>query len=191
MADNIKYRFIQNVGDYFPSGYFGEDFLEKVRKCADVSTDEMKALCSPYAQLQRDYNEFKNFIINQNPRVKDAIKKTHDFHTRLLRILGYETDNAYTEPFVVNAEAEPIEMIPVRHILRRGSQVKMLIMEMQHLIPVGDLPDSLNSNMSRSRIEIPEYSVITPVNGNLYLNLTAISIRFLLLLSIKLLRNCF
>lgn len=90
MADNIKYRFIQNVGDYFPSGYFGEDFLEKVRKCADVSTDEMKALCSPYAQLQRDYNEFKNFIINQNPRVKDAIKKTHDFHTRLLRILGYE-----------------------------------------------------------------------------------------------------
>lgn len=29
MADNIKYRFIQNVGDYFPSGYFGEDFLEK------------------------------------------------------------------------------------------------------------------------------------------------------------------
>ena len=37
MADNIKYRFIQNVGDYFPSGYFGEDFLEKVRKCADVS----------------------------------------------------------------------------------------------------------------------------------------------------------
>ena len=138
MADNIKYRFIQNVGDYFPSGYFGEDFLEKVRKCADVSTDEMKALCSPYAQLQRDYNEFKNFIINQNPRVKDAIKKTHDFHTRLLRILGYETDNAYTEPFVVNAEAEPIEMIPVRHILRRGSQVKMLIMEMQHLIPVGE-----------------------------------------------------
>ena len=103
MADNIKYRFIQNVGDYFPSGYFGEDFLEKVRKCADVSTDEMKALCSPYAQLQRDYNEFKNFIINQNPRVKDAIKKTHDFHTRLLRLLGYETDNAYTEPLVVNA----------------------------------------------------------------------------------------
>ena len=28
MADNIKYRFIQNVGDYFPSGYFSEDFIE-------------------------------------------------------------------------------------------------------------------------------------------------------------------
>lgn len=138
MADNIKYRFIQNVGDYFPSGYFGEDFLEKVRKCADISTDEMKALCTPYVQLQHDYDEFKNFIVNQNPRAKDAIKKTHDFHTRLLRILGYDTDNAYSEPFVVNAETEPIEMIPVRHILRRGSQVKMLVMEMQHLIPVSE-----------------------------------------------------
>ena len=31
MADNIKYRFIQNVGDYFPAGYFGEDFLERFR----------------------------------------------------------------------------------------------------------------------------------------------------------------
>lgn len=138
MADNIQYRFIQNVGDYFPSGYFGEDFLEKVRKCADVSTDDIKALCTPYVQLQHDYDEFKNFIFNQNPRVKDAIRRMHDFHTRLLRILGYDTDNAYCEPFVVNAEAEPIEMIPVRHILRRGSQVKMLIMEMQHLIPIDE-----------------------------------------------------
>lgn len=40
MADNIKYRFIQNVGDYFPSGYFGEDFLEKVQKCAGLSNEE-------------------------------------------------------------------------------------------------------------------------------------------------------
>ena len=32
MADNIKYRFIQNVGDYFPSGYFSDDFFDKVQK---------------------------------------------------------------------------------------------------------------------------------------------------------------
>ena len=32
MADNITYRFIQNVGDYFPSGYFTEDFVDKVQK---------------------------------------------------------------------------------------------------------------------------------------------------------------
>ena len=32
MAENVKYKFIQNVGDYFPSGYFSEDFIDKDRK---------------------------------------------------------------------------------------------------------------------------------------------------------------
>ena len=52
MADNIKYRFIQNVGDYFPSGYFSEDFIDKVQKAAGVSSDEMNDLCSPYVALR-------------------------------------------------------------------------------------------------------------------------------------------
>lgn len=138
MADNIKYRFIQNVGDYFPSGYFGEDFLEKVQKCAGLSNEDIKNLCSPFVRLQHDYDEYKNFIINHNPRVEDAIKKTHDFNTQLLKILGYETDHAYQEHCITGEDTEPIEMIPVRHILRQGQQVKMFVMEMQHLIATGD-----------------------------------------------------
>ena len=138
MADNIKYRFIQNVGDYFPSGYFGEDFLDKVQKCAGLSNDEVKALCSPFVRLQHDYDEYKNFIINNNPRIEDAIKKTHDFNTQLLNILGYETDHAYQEHCVVTEDSDPIEMIPVRHILRQGQQVKMFVMEMQNLIALND-----------------------------------------------------
>lgn len=138
MSDNIKYRFIQNVGDYFPSGYFGEDFLEKVQKCAGLSNEDIKNLCSPFVRLQHDYDEYKNFIINHNPRVEDAIKKTHDFNTQLLKILGYETDHAYQEHCVTGEDTEPIEMIPVRHILRQGQQVKMFVMEMQHLIATGD-----------------------------------------------------
>lgn len=138
MADNIKYRFIQNVGDYFPSGYFGEDFLEKVQKSAGLSNEDIKNLCSPFVRLQHDYDEYKNFIINHNPRVEDAIKKTHDFNTLLLKILGYETDHVYQEHCVTGEETEPIEMIPVRHILRQGQQVKMFVMEMQHLIAIND-----------------------------------------------------
>ena len=138
MADNIKYRFIQNVGDYFPSGYFGEDFLEKVQKCAGLSNEDIKNLCSPFVRLQHDYDEYKNFIINHNPRVEDAIKKTHDFNTQLLKILGYETDHVYQEHCVTGEDTEPIEMIPVRHILRQGQQVKMFVMEMQHLIAIND-----------------------------------------------------
>lgn len=138
MADNIKYRFIQNVGDYFPSGYFGEDFLEKVQKSAGLSNEDIKNLCSPFVRLQHDYDEYKNFIINHNPRVEDAIKKTHDFNTLLLKILGYETDHVYQEHCVTGEDTEPIEMIPVRHILRQGQQVKMFVMEMQHLIAIND-----------------------------------------------------
>ena len=136
MADNIKYRFIQNVGDYFPSGYFSDDFFEKVQKCAGISNDEVKDICSPYVRLKQEYNDYKNFIINDRPRVEDAIKKTHDFHTSLLSILGYQTDHAYQEHCVVNDESTPVEMIPVRHVIRQGEQVKMLVMEMQNLIPI-------------------------------------------------------
>lgn len=138
MADNIKYRFIQNVGDYFPSGYFSDDFFDKVQKCAGISNDEIKKICSPYVRLKQEYNDYKNFIINDRPRVEDAIKKTHDFHTRLLSVLGYETDHAYQEPCIVNDEATPVEMIPVRHVIRQGQQVKMLVMEMQNLIPIDE-----------------------------------------------------
>ena len=144
MADNIKYRFIQNVGEYFPSGYFGDDFLEKVQKCAGLSSEEVKTLCSPFVRLQHDYDEYKNFIINHNPRIEDAVKKTHDFNTLLLKILGYETDHAYQEHCIVNEDSDPIEMIPVRHVLRQGQQVKMFVMEMQNLIAIDDRePDGL------------------------------------------------
>jgi hypothetical protein len=146
MADNITYRFIQNVGDYFPSGYFSDDFINKVQNCAGRSADEMKDLCSPYVQIRGEYEEFKNFIINSHARKEDEIKHTHDWHTTLLRKLGYNTDHAYEEPYVVKegTNDSPSEIIPVRHIIRSGNQVAMLIMEMQNLITINDVePDGL------------------------------------------------
>ena len=135
MADNIKYRFIQNVGDYFPSGYFSEDFIDKVQKASGLTADGMAALCQPYAQLRREYEAYKNYSVNTNPRVKDAIRHTHDFNSRLLRILGYGPMDQYC--FYGLDEASQA-VVPVRQVLRRGAGVSMLIMEMQHLIPVGD-----------------------------------------------------
>lgn len=146
MADNITYRFIQNVGEYFPSGYFTDDFINKVQTCAGYSADDMKALCSPYVQIRSEYEEYKNFIINGRARKEDQIKHTHDWHTTLLKKLGYETEHAYQEPFVVKdgGSDSPTEMIPVRHIIRSGEQISMLIMEMQNLITVNDSePDGL------------------------------------------------
>lgn len=138
MADNIKYRFIQNVGDYFPSGYFSDDFLEKVQKCAGLSAEEMKSLNASFVSLQKHYDDYKNFIVNLHPRTEDAIKHTHDFNTRLLRLLGYDPGHPYSEWLVVKDDCEPAEVIPVRHILRRGGRTKMLVMEMQHLVRVDE-----------------------------------------------------
>lgn len=135
MADNIKYRFIQNVGDYFPSGYFSEDFIDKVQKAAGVSSDEMADLCTPYVALRREYEAYKNYIVNTNPRVKDAIKHTHDFNNRLLKILGYDAEETYT---FLSVSDDASSVVPVRQVLHRGGNTSMLIMEMQHLIKVGD-----------------------------------------------------
>lgn len=135
MADNIKYRFIQNVGDYFPSGYFSEDFIDKVQKASGVSADEMSELCSPYVQLRREYDSYKNYIVNSNPRVKDAILHTHQFNDRLLQILGYTPESEYRF-YAIDEEAQTV--VPVRQVLSRGGNTSMLVMEMQHLIPIGD-----------------------------------------------------
>lgn len=136
MADNIKYRFIQNVGDYFPSGYFSEDFIDKVQKASGLSADEMSDLCSPYVQLRREYDAYKNYIVNSNPRVKDAILHTHEFNDRLLSILGYEPEGKAYKFHAIDEEAQTV--VPARLVLSRGGQTTMLVMEMQHLIQVGD-----------------------------------------------------
>lgn len=136
VTDNIKYRFIQNIGDYFPSGYFSEDFIDKVQKASGLNSDDMNALCPPFVALRAEYEKYKNYIVNTNPRTKDAIKHTHDFHTRLLKILGYSTDSPYDRFYSVDEENNFV--VPVRHILTKNGRTAMLVMEMQPLIKIGD-----------------------------------------------------
>lgn len=140
MAENIKYRFIENEGDYFPSDYFGEDFLKKVQQLADYNDEQMKALCPPFVQLREHYTNYKNFIINSNPRPKDAIYRTNEFHQRLLKILGYDPQGVgYQEKYVVTEENDITEIVPVRNILRHNNKIQMMILEMRPLIKVGDV----------------------------------------------------
>lgn len=83
MADNITYRFIQNVGDYFPSGYFTDDFINKVQSCAGYSADDMKALCSPYVQIYNPQIQIsaesgtKRSIFRQKNKTKRSKKRLH------------------------------------------------------------------------------------------------------------------
>lgn len=135
-TENVKYRFIQNVGDYFPSGYFGEDFINKVQKASGLSADEMAQLNTPFVALRQEYDKYKNYIINTNPRVKDAIKHTHDFNTMLLRVLGYDVSKAYDQFYAVSSGDDGV--VPVRHVLTHNGKTRMLVMEMQHLIKTGE-----------------------------------------------------
>ena len=137
MADNIKYRFIQNVGDFFPSGYFGEDFIDKVQKVSGYTAEQVADVCSRYVQFRRRYDDYKNRIVTQVLRPKDSIRYTHEFHNDLLKLLGYgDLGTPYSEHYILDEDHQ--ELIPVRHVLRRNNAVQMLIMEMRPLIKVGD-----------------------------------------------------
>lgn len=159
MAENIKYRFIENVGDFFPTDYFGEDFLEKVQKCADYSGEQVKELSSKYPTLRQPYDSYKNFIVNQNPRTEDAIERTHEWHTRVLDTLGYPTAAPYTEYLTLGETEDKIETVPVRHILRKNNKVQMLIMEMQPLIKVGDTEPAGLFEQRYQDEELPEQKI--------------------------------
>lgn len=158
MADNVKYKFIQNVGDYFPSGYFSEDFIDKVQKASGLNADQMAELCKPYVKLRGEYEKYKNYILNTHPRVKDAIKYTHDFHTILLRILGYDTTKAYQQFITINEDDHSV--VPVRHILTRGGNTTMLVMEMQHLIKTGEQEPA---GLFEQQYNVMEDEQMTPV----------------------------
>lgn len=158
MADNVKYKFIQNVGDYFPSGYFSEDFIDKVQKASGLNADQMVELCKPYVKLRGEYEKYKNYILNTHPRVKDAIKHTHDFHTLLLQILGYDTTKAYQQFITINEDDHSV--VPVRHILTRSGKTTMLVMEMQHLIKTGEQEPA---GLFEQQYNVMEDGQMTPV----------------------------
>lgn len=134
-AQNIEYRFIDNVGEYFPSGFFGDDFYKSIVAASGLTADELKKLAEPFKQLRPEYDKFKNYIVNNQPRPRDANRHTHLFHTRLLNLLGYDTTGPY-EWCDVDGDAGAV--IPVRQILRRGTQPKLYVMEMQHMIKTAE-----------------------------------------------------
>ena len=136
MADNIKYRFIQNIGDYFPAGYFNEDFIDRVQKAAGLSSDQMDEFVPRYRKLKAEYDKYKNYLLNSNPRIKDAIKHTHDFNSLLLETLGYNPSEPYSRYVELDEEGKTV--VPVRHVLSRNGHTTMLVMEMQNLVKTGD-----------------------------------------------------
>ncbi|RIJ43202.1 hypothetical protein D1627_02120 [Pontibacter oryzae] len=134
-------KFIQNIGDYFSSNYFDEDFTSKVLNKSGYAAEDITVFNKRISALKDKYYRFKQSYLEDRLRVKDKITKTHEFHTLVLNALGYEGDKPeYKDLFYINDE----EVIPVRHRLFRGENPHLMIMEMQALIKEGDEePDGL------------------------------------------------
>ena len=134
-------KFLKNTGDYFSSNYFDEDFTSKVLAKTGHAAEDIKDFNKKITPLKDRFYRFKQLFIEGKLRLKDKIYETHQFHTFLLNALGYDGDHPqYNNLFHLSEK----EVIPVRHILYRGEQPHVMIMEMQALIREDDTdPDGL------------------------------------------------
>ncbi|MHB0756250.1 Eco57I restriction-modification methylase domain-containing protein [Polaribacter sp. M15] len=134
-------KFIDNIGDFFATNYFDEDFVKKVHAKSGYSVEDQRELQKRISPLKDKYFKYKQSIIEGRLRTKDKIYETHQFHTHVLNALGFDGDHhQYNDPF----HFSETEVLPVRHKLYRGDKLHMMIMEMQPLIKEGDEePDGL------------------------------------------------
>ncbi|WP_405565718.1 Eco57I restriction-modification methylase domain-containing protein [Polaribacter sp. Asnod6-C07] len=149
-------KFIDNIGDFFATNYFDEDFVKKVHAKSGYSAEDQRELQKRISPIKDKYFKYKQSIIEGRLRTKDKIYETHQFHTHVLNALGFDGDHhQYNDPF----HFSETEVLPVRHKLYRGEKLHMMIMEMQPLIKEGDEePDGLFEQ--RYNIEDDEIKLI-------------------------------
>ncbi|MDR6734904.1 Eco57I restriction-modification methylase domain-containing protein [Sphingobacterium sp. 2149] len=135
-------HFLHNIGDFFASNYFDENFSKKVIEKSGFSTDAIKEINQNINQLKPEYFKLKQRFIENHLRVKDKINLSHDFHSKVLRALGYDADHTqYHDLFPINDKS----VLPIRHILYRGDRPHLMVMEMHAMIKTKDEeePDGL------------------------------------------------
>lgn len=134
-------RFIKNVGEYFASNYFDEDFSRKVQDKSGFDRDSIKDMDKRFNRIKDAYYALKKDFLEGRLRPRDQINAAHKFHTKLLKVLGYDGEKAeYNNPFYLSEN----EVVPVRHKLYRGDRPQLFVLEMQAQIKTGEEePDGL------------------------------------------------
>ena len=128
-------RFIENIGDYFATNYFDEDFARKVFDKSGYAAEDLKGFNQRIAALKDPYYRYKQAFLEERMRPKDRIALTHQFHGRLLSALGYPGEQPqYEALYHLNSK----EVLPVRHLLYRGGRPHLFVMEMQAMIRRGE-----------------------------------------------------
>jgi len=128
-------RFLENIGDYFATNYFDEDFPKKVFDKSGYASEDIRAFNKRISALKDRYYRYKQTLLEERLRPKDKIKLTHEFHTHLLHALGYDGDHPqYERLFHLGAH----EVVPVRNQLFRGEEPHLFVMEMQPMVQTDD-----------------------------------------------------
>ncbi len=142
---NASYSFIENVNDFFSTGYFTEDFHKKVFDKAGYSANGISQLNSRFSALRQQYNRYKQEVTSRYAREKDKLQFTHDFNSNLLKCLGYygvekvDPDTILSLPLGENGT---LKEIPVRIVCSRTDNTPQLyVMDIETLIATGDQPE--------------------------------------------------
>lgn len=135
---NASYSFIENVNDFFSTGYFTEDFQKKVFDKSGYSADGIKELCSRFSALRQQYNRHKADITSRYAREKDKIQFTHEFNSKILECLGYygtTTENPATVLFLPLGENGTAKEFPVRIVRSKtDGSPQLYVMDIPTLI---------------------------------------------------------
>lgn len=153
------YRFIQNIGDFFTPGYYTEDFASKVIQLSGYDNEAIKEFNSRFPRLKAEYFDFKSKVKARRLHSRYIIKETHDFNTRIMEKLGYDTTPAYADWIYVDDSS----VIPARSILRNGSQTRLVILEMQAMIKANE--DDVPAGLFEQKYDDTEINEADVVRG--------------------------
>lgn len=153
------YRFIQNIGDFFTPGYYTEDFASKVIQLSGYDNEAVKEFNSRFPRLKAEYFDFKSKVKDRRLHSRYIIKETHDFNTRIMEKLGYDTTPAYADWIYVDDSS----VIPARSILRNGSQTRLVILEMQAMIKANE--DDVPAGLFEQKYDDTEINEADVVRG--------------------------
>ena len=153
------YRFIQNIGDFFTPGYYTEDFASKVIQLSGYDNEAIKEFNSRFPHLKAEYFDFKSKVKDRRLHSRYIIKETHDFNTRIMEKLGYDTTPAYADWIYVDDSS----VIPARSILRNGSQTRLVILEMQAMIKANE--DDVPAGLFEQKYDDTEINEADVVKG--------------------------
>lgn len=141
------YSFIDNINDFFSTGYFTEDFQKKVFDKSGYSQEGIRELCTRFSALRQQYNRYKQAVTSRYAREKDKERETFDFNSKLLECLGYYKATVKEQPAAILSlpigENGAQQDVPVRIVCcRTDGSPQLYVMDIPTLVSASDDTDA-------------------------------------------------